>query len=151
MWLNEGFATYAEWLWEEEQGGNTAQETFDSFYNGTHPESEGIWDFPPATPPAPEQVSDPPVYGRGAMTLHQLRKQWATRPSSPFCERGLKIAGTEAPSRRTLSTCAAQSPAWPLMLCSTISSTSRESRPERVLDLRLSVVNLSTRTGERFR
>ncbi|MFD9223754.1 M1 family metallopeptidase [Streptomyces sp. NPDC060064] len=74
MWLNEGFATYAEWLWEEEQDGNTAQETFDAFYNGTHPESEGIWDFPPAAPPAPEQVSDPPVYGRGAMTLHQLRK-----------------------------------------------------------------------------
>ncbi|MFF3460422.1 M1 family metallopeptidase [Streptomyces sp. NPDC002730] len=74
MWLNEGFATYAEWLWEEEQDGNTAQQTFDAFYNGTHPESEGIWDFPPAAPPAPEQVSDPPVYGRGAMTLHQLRK-----------------------------------------------------------------------------
>lgn len=74
MWLNEGFATYAEWLWEEEQGGNTAQETFDAFYNGTHPESDGIWDFPPAAPPTPEQVSDPPVYGRGAMTLHQVRK-----------------------------------------------------------------------------
>ncbi|MFF3398965.1 M1 family metallopeptidase [Streptomyces sp. NPDC002659] len=74
MWLNEGFATYAEWLWEEEHGGNTAQETFDAFYDGTHPESEGIWDFPPAAPPTPEQVSDPPVYGRGAMALHQVRK-----------------------------------------------------------------------------
>jgi aminopeptidase N len=74
MWLNEGFATYAEWLWEEEQGGNTAQETFDAYYNGTHPESDGIWAFPPAAPPTPEQVSDPPVYGRGAMTLHQVRK-----------------------------------------------------------------------------
>ncbi|MER5465906.1 M1 family metallopeptidase [Streptomyces sp. NPDC002668] len=74
MWLNEGFATYAEWLWEEEQGGNTAQETFDDFYDGTHPESDGIWEFPPAAPPAAEQVSDPPVYGRAAMTLHQLHK-----------------------------------------------------------------------------
>ncbi|MEU3730139.1 hypothetical protein AB0E81_12110, partial [Streptomyces sp. NPDC033538] len=24
MWLNEGFATYAEWLWEEDEGGDTA-------------------------------------------------------------------------------------------------------------------------------
>ncbi|MFC8128057.1 M1 family metallopeptidase [Streptomyces sp. NPDC057302] len=74
MWLNEGFATYAEWLWDEEHGHRSAQETFDSFYDGTHPESEGIWDFPAADPPSATRVSDSPVYGRGAMTLHQLRK-----------------------------------------------------------------------------
>ncbi|MFH8605991.1 M1 family metallopeptidase [Streptomyces sp. NPDC018029] len=74
MWLNEGFATYAEWLWDEEHGGPTAQETFDSFYDGTHPESDGIWGFPPADPPTAARVSDSPVYGRGAMTLHQLRE-----------------------------------------------------------------------------
>ncbi|MCX4670683.1 M1 family metallopeptidase [Streptomyces sp. NBC_01381] len=74
MWLNEGFATYAEWLWDEEHGHRSAQETFDSFYDGTHPESEGIWDFPVADPPNATRVSDSPVYGRGAMTLHQLRK-----------------------------------------------------------------------------
>ncbi|MET8682837.1 M1 family metallopeptidase [Streptomyces sp. NPDC004732] len=74
MWLNEGFATYAEWLWDEEHGHRSAQETFDSFYDGTHPESEGIWEFPPADPPTATRVSDSPVYGRGAMTLHQLRK-----------------------------------------------------------------------------
>ena len=31
IWLNEGFATYAEWLWSEDQGRITAQEFFD-FY-----------------------------------------------------------------------------------------------------------------------
>ncbi|MET9897188.1 M1 family metallopeptidase [Streptomyces sp. NPDC006446] len=74
MWLNEGFATYAEWLWQEDQGDTTADEIFEAFYDGTHPESEGIWDFPPARPPSAGQVSDSPVYGRGAMALHRLRE-----------------------------------------------------------------------------
>ena len=29
IWLNEGFATYAEWLWSEHEGRDTAQESFD--------------------------------------------------------------------------------------------------------------------------
>ena len=29
IWLNEGFATYAEWLWREADGRETAQEFFD--------------------------------------------------------------------------------------------------------------------------
>ena len=29
IWLNEGFATYAEWLWRERKGLGTAQEIFD--------------------------------------------------------------------------------------------------------------------------
>ncbi len=32
IWLNEGFATYAEWLYAEQHGGKTAQQTFDSLY-----------------------------------------------------------------------------------------------------------------------
>ncbi|MGA4845303.1 M1 family metallopeptidase [Streptomyces sp. G5(2025)] len=75
MWLNEGFATYAEWLWQEDHGGRTAQQTFDSFYDGSHRESKHIWDFPPGDPPRSGQVSDPPVYGRGAMTLHKVREE----------------------------------------------------------------------------
>lgn len=74
MWLNEGFATYAEWLWEEDHDGRTTQEIFDDFYDGTDDESEDIWDFPPAAPPSAGRVSDPPVYGRGAMVLHKVRE-----------------------------------------------------------------------------
>ena len=29
IWLNEGFATYTEWLWSEREGLGTAQEIFD--------------------------------------------------------------------------------------------------------------------------
>ncbi|GHD87089.1 M1 family metallopeptidase [Streptomyces naganishii] len=74
VWLNEGLATYAEWLWDEQQGNKPARDTFMSYYRGTHPESDGIWDFPPADPPSAEEVLDPPVYGRGAMVIHKLRE-----------------------------------------------------------------------------
>ena len=31
IWLNEGFASYMEWLWSEDQGDGTAQEIFDAY------------------------------------------------------------------------------------------------------------------------
>ena len=31
IWLNEGFASYMEWLWSEDGGGDTAQEIFDLY------------------------------------------------------------------------------------------------------------------------
>jgi aminopeptidase N len=78
MWLNEGFATYAEWLWEEDHGGDTAQETFDALYAGDHfrdaEANEAVWDFPPAKPPSAAHISDSPVYERGAMVLHKIRE-----------------------------------------------------------------------------
>ncbi|MER6333421.1 M1 family metallopeptidase [Streptomyces sp. NPDC001034] len=74
MWLSEGMATYAEWLWEEDQGGRSTDEIFEDFYDGTDAEAEGIWAFPPADPPGGGRVSDPPVYGRGAMVMHKVRE-----------------------------------------------------------------------------
>ena len=32
MWLNEGFATWSEWIWTERHGGQTAQQRFDQLY-----------------------------------------------------------------------------------------------------------------------
>lgn len=78
MWLNEGFATYAQWLWQEEHGGDTAQQTFDRLYAGTYfPDAEtnaALWSFPPAEPPDAAHLSATPVYWRGAMVLHQVRR-----------------------------------------------------------------------------
>ncbi|MFD3933232.1 M1 family metallopeptidase [Streptomyces sp. NPDC058614] len=77
MWLNEGFATYAEWLWQEDHDGDTAEETFDSLYRGDYyddPElDEALWSFPPAKPSSAAHLSDSPVYERGAMVLHKIR------------------------------------------------------------------------------
>ncbi|RXS83871.1 M1 family peptidase [Streptomyces sp. TM32] len=70
-WLNESFATYAEWLWAEHKGGKTPQQQFDALYKDA-PHHER-WDFPPARPGTAKNVTGPPVYERGAMFLQQLR------------------------------------------------------------------------------
>ncbi|UNM15905.1 M1 family metallopeptidase [Streptomyces formicae] len=69
MWLNEGFATYAEWLYAEDFEDTPAQVSFEEAFD-----VDWFWEFPPADPPSAEQVSDPPVYYRGAMVLHKLRQ-----------------------------------------------------------------------------
>ena len=71
IWLNEGFATYTEWLWGEDQGLGTAQENFDYWY-GLIGEDDPFWDLPIADPGLPDMF-DFEVYLRGAMTLHALR------------------------------------------------------------------------------
>ncbi|MBQ1071993.1 M1 family metallopeptidase [Micromonospora sp. C31] len=69
IWLNEGLATYAEWLWAEHDGGRTAQQAFDSRYAGS---SGQVWRTPPGEPGATNLFSES-VYQRGAMTVHALR------------------------------------------------------------------------------
>ncbi len=72
IWLNEGFATYAEWLWLEHEGRATPQEIF-----------EGTYDMPAGHPfwsvvigdPGPQDLFDQAVYLRGAMTLQALRNE----------------------------------------------------------------------------
>jgi aminopeptidase N len=70
IWLNEGFATYAEWLWEENQGGRTTQQSFDAAYarSGT----SSFWQTVVADPGSAGIFADA-VYTRGAMTLQALR------------------------------------------------------------------------------
>jgi aminopeptidase N len=70
IWLNEGWATYATWLWNEERGIRTAQTAYNNWYNANRPAS--YWQL---------QIGDPQplglfagqVYDRGAGTLHALR------------------------------------------------------------------------------
>ncbi|MCM0678946.1 M1 family metallopeptidase, partial [Micromonospora phytophila] len=71
IWINEGFATYAEWLWSQEQGEGTAQELFDFTY-ASYPADDEFWQVLPGDP-GPNQVFADAVYDRGAMALHQLR------------------------------------------------------------------------------
>jgi aminopeptidase N len=71
IWLNEGFASYAEWLWSEKNNEGTAQEIFDYLY-ASYPANSPVWTTAPAEPGVPGLFGDA-VYDRGAMTLHQLR------------------------------------------------------------------------------
>jgi len=70
IWLNEGFATYAEWLWSEHDGLATTQEIFDNFAG--IPADDEFWTLRIGDP-GPDQLFEIPVYWRGGMTLHALR------------------------------------------------------------------------------
>ncbi len=71
IWLNEGFATYAEWLYEERTGGATAQQTAALRY-ARLPADADFWRIPPGDPGAATVLAGP-VYSRGAMALQALR------------------------------------------------------------------------------
>ncbi|MEU8242324.1 M1 family metallopeptidase [Actinoplanes missouriensis] len=71
IWLNEGFATYAEWLWSAVSGGPTA---------AAHAAQWHAWAArQPAVvtvaDPGVDAMFDPLVYKRGALTLHALRSR----------------------------------------------------------------------------
>ena len=68
IWLNEGFATYAEWLWSEHVGGRTPKQSFDRLYN----RGDDLPLDPPARPTLDSLFGDS-VYDRGAATLEALR------------------------------------------------------------------------------
>ncbi|MGQ0844709.1 MAG: M1 family aminopeptidase [Sporichthyaceae bacterium] len=87
IWLNEGFATYAEWLWFEREGTATVEESFQRAYDLFT--ARDLWKNRTGDP-GPDALFDS-SYQRGAMTLHQIRrsigdakffrllKEWPTR------------------------------------------------------------------------
>ena len=68
IWLNEGFATYAEWLYTERTGGPSAAASARQY------EGSSDFDLPPGDPGSDELFSGT-VYIRGGMTLQALRER----------------------------------------------------------------------------
>ncbi len=76
IWLNEGFATWSEWIYTERTGGTTAQDEFDALYEpvpGDPEYDEGLWFPAPLKLGGAEELFHTPPYDRGAMTLQALR------------------------------------------------------------------------------
>jgi aminopeptidase N len=69
IWLNEGFACYAEWLWSEYRGGRSADQLARTHYAELRraPQDLSVAD------PGPDSMFDDRLYKRGALTLHALR------------------------------------------------------------------------------
>ena len=70
IWLHEGFACYAEWLWSESIGRTTAQEEAERH----HALLKRLPQDLVLTDPGPHRTFDDRVYKRGALTLHTLRR-----------------------------------------------------------------------------
>jgi aminopeptidase N len=73
IWLNEGFATYAEWLWAEHEFGVTPAEIFQEIYDAI-PADSPFWSVVIGDPGV-DLLFDGAVYVRGAMTLQALRNE----------------------------------------------------------------------------
>jgi aminopeptidase N len=73
IWLNEGFATYAEWLWSGHEGFGTPRQTFRAIWKAIGGGSS-FWRVMIGDPGV-DDLFDGAVYIRGAMTLQALRDQ----------------------------------------------------------------------------
>lgn len=69
IWLHEGFACYAEWLWSEASGAESAARLAERYWTRLNalPQDFVIGD------PGPDLMFDDRLYKRGALTLHALR------------------------------------------------------------------------------
>ena len=73
IWLNEGFASFMEWRWDETHGGRPGSAILRSYYDSVSVQSE-FWTVTVADPGA-DKVFDNAIYTRGAMTLQALRNR----------------------------------------------------------------------------
>jgi aminopeptidase N len=76
IWLNEGFAEFSSWYYDEKtNAGTPTKQRFDDTY-AAHPAGDAFWSVPPARPADGADLFDSnAMYTRGAMTLAALRQK----------------------------------------------------------------------------
>ena len=103
IWLHEGFACYAEWLWSEESGGRSADELARHYHHRLRSlaaESAAV------RPRAARHVRRPGLQARRAHPARAARHDRRRRTSSSCCGTGRRGTATAPPSPTT-------SPGWP--------------------------------------
>jgi len=79
IWLNEGFATWAQWYYAERHSGRTARQIFKALYRVPASVTE-LWEPPSGHPGTAKNLFAVSTYVRGAMALEALRIKVGTRP-----------------------------------------------------------------------
>jgi aminopeptidase N len=74
IWLNEGFAEFSSWLYDEHSGGQTAAQHLAALLAKPASDTDE-WSPPPGTPGAADLIFSDSVYDRGAGTLEALRQK----------------------------------------------------------------------------
>ncbi len=103
IWLNEGFACYAEWMWSEASGRQTVREKAAHHHArlASLPQDLVLAD------PGPELMFDDRVYKRGALTLYALRMRAGDAVFSQLLREWVSSRGGETVTTadfRTLAT-----------------------------------------------
>jgi aminopeptidase N len=78
IWLNEGFATFAQYLWDDHLGVKSAHRSFLDDYN-SRPANSSFWQIVVADPQRDTMFASA-VYRRGGMTLQALREKIGDAP-----------------------------------------------------------------------
>jgi aminopeptidase N len=78
IWLNEGFAEFSSWLWDEHRGGMTAQQHLRRLLNEPASNTD-VWLPPPGNPGSAANIFAGSVYDRGAGALQALRHKLGSR------------------------------------------------------------------------
>ena len=126
IWLHEGFACYAEWLWSAASGGPSA----DDLARASHARHARLPQDLDVADPGPDRMFDDRLYQRGALALHALRldigeeafarllRTWAasfrhgTVDTARFAACASAVAGRPVDALLT-SWLAPRLPAWP--------------------------------------
>jgi aminopeptidase N len=85
IWLNEGFASYAEWQWAAAHGGPSTAAAFRASLDD--PENADLWSPAPAALTDPADLFDTAVYERGRLTLEALRQRVGDRAFATILRR----------------------------------------------------------------